>query len=54
MTKEELDVKVSKQKRIIDDANNQICSDVKEYIKSLTYKKSSKGKKKKKKPRIRS
>ena len=38
MTKEELKVKVSKQKRIINDANNQICSDVKEYIESLPYK----------------
>lgn len=38
MTKEELEVKVSKQKSIIDDANNQIYSDVKEYIDSLPYK----------------
>ena len=38
MTKEELKVKVSKQKSIIYDANNQICSDVKEYIESLPYK----------------
>ena len=38
MTKEELKVNVSKQKRIIDDANNQICSDVNEYIESLPYK----------------
>ena len=38
MTKEELKVKVSKQKSIIDDANNQIYSDVKEYIESLPYK----------------
>ena len=38
MTKEELKVKVSKQKSIIDDANNQICSDVNEYIESLPYK----------------
>lgn len=37
MTKEELEVKVSKQKSIIDDANNQICSDVNEYIESLPY-----------------
>ena len=37
MTKEELEVKVSKQKSIIDDANNQICSDLKEYIESLPY-----------------
>ena len=38
MTKEELELKVTKQKSIIDDANNQICSDVKEYIESLPYK----------------
>ena len=38
MTIEELKVKVSKQKSIIDDANNQIYSDVKEYIDSLPYK----------------
>ena len=38
MTKEELELKVSKQKSIIDDANNQIYSDVKEYIDSLPYK----------------
>ena len=38
MTKEELKVKVSKQKSIIDDAYNQICSDVNEYIESLPYK----------------
>lgn len=38
MTKEELKVKVAKQLSIIDDANNQICSDVKEYIESLPYK----------------
>ena len=38
MTKEELEVKVSKQRNIIDDANNQIYSDVKEYIESLPYK----------------
>lgn len=38
MTKEELEVKVLKQKSIIDDANNQIYSDVKEYIESLPYK----------------
>lgn len=38
MTKEELKVKVAKQKSIINDANNQICSDVKEYIESLPYK----------------
>lgn len=28
MTKEELKVKVAKQQSIINDANNQICSDV--------------------------
>ena len=38
MTKEELKVKVDKQLSIIDDANNEICSDVKEYIESLPYK----------------
>lgn len=38
MTKEELKVKVAKQLSIIDDANNQICFDVKEYIESLPYK----------------
>ena len=38
MTKEELKVKVSKQKSIIDDANNKICSDVKYYIDSIPYK----------------
>ena len=38
MTKEELEVKVSKQKSIIDYANNQIYSDVKEYIDNLPYK----------------
>lgn len=38
MTKEELKVKVAKQQSIIEDANNQIYSDVKEYIKSLPYK----------------
>lgn len=38
MTKEELKVKVAKQQSIINDANNQICSDVKEYIESLPYK----------------
>ena len=38
MTKEELKVKVDKQLSIINDANNEICSDVKEYIKSLPYK----------------
>ena len=38
MTKEELEAKVAKQQSIINDANNQICSDVKEYIESLPYK----------------
>lgn len=38
MTKEELKAKVAKQQSIINDANNQICFDVKEYIKSLPYK----------------
>lgn len=38
MTKEELKAKVAKQQSIINDANNQICSDVKEYIESLPYK----------------
>lgn len=38
MTKEELKEKVAKQQSIINDANNQICSDVKEYIESLPYK----------------
>ena len=38
MTKEELNAKVAKQQSIINDANNQICSDVKEYIESLPYK----------------
>lgn len=38
MTKEELKTKVAKQQSIIDDANNQIYSDVNEYIKSLPYK----------------
>ena len=38
MTKEELKAKVAKQRSIINDANNQICSDVKEYIESLPYK----------------
>lgn len=38
MTKEELKVKVAKQQSIINDANNQICSEVKEYIESLPYK----------------
>ena len=38
MTKEELKVNVAKQQSIINDANNQICSDVKYYIDSLPYK----------------
>ena len=38
MTKEELKVKVAKQLSIINDANNHIYSDVKEYIESLPYK----------------
>jgi hypothetical protein len=38
MTKEELKAKVAKQQSMINDANNQICSDVKEYIESLPYK----------------
>lgn len=38
MTREELKAKVAKQQSIINDANNQICSDVKEYIESLPYK----------------
>ena len=38
MTKEELQAKVAKQQSIIDDANNKIYSDVKEYIESLPYK----------------
>lgn len=38
MTKEELEAKVAEQKDIIRNANNQIYSDVKEYIESLPYK----------------
>lgn len=38
MTKEELKVKVAKQQSIIDNANKQIYSYVKEYIKGLLYK----------------
>ena len=38
MTKKELKVKVSKQLSIIDDANNEICSYVNDYIESLPYK----------------
>ena len=35
MTKEELKAKVAKQQSVINDANNQICSDVKERRNSL-------------------
>lgn len=38
MTKQELKVKVAKQQSIIDDANNEICSYVNDYIESLPYK----------------
>ena len=38
MTKEELKVKVAKQQSIINDANNEICSCVNDYIESLPYK----------------
>ena len=38
MTKEELKVKVAKQLSIIDDANNEICSYVNDYMESLPYK----------------
>lgn len=38
MTKEELEAKVAKQQSIINDANNQIYSDMKDYIESLPYK----------------
>lgn len=38
MTKEELDAKIAKQKDIIRNANNQIYSDVKEYIEGLPFK----------------
>lgn len=38
MTKEELKAKVAKQQSIINDANNQICSYVNDYIESLSYK----------------
>ena len=38
ITKEELKVKVAKQLSIIDDANNEICSYVNDYIESLPYK----------------
>lgn len=38
MTKEELKVKVAKQLSIINDANDEICSCVNDYIESLPYK----------------
>ena len=38
MTKEELEAKVMEQKSIIEYAENQICSYVKDYIKDLPYK----------------
>ena len=38
MTKEELKVKVDKQRSIINDANDEICSYVNDYIESLPYK----------------
>ena len=38
MTKEELKAKVDKQQRIINDANNEICYCVNDYIESLPYK----------------
>lgn len=38
MTKEELEAKVTEQKSIIEYAENQICSYVKDYIKDLPYK----------------
>lgn len=38
MTKEELKAKVDKQQSIINDANDEICSCVNDYIKSLPYK----------------
>lgn len=38
MTKEELKVKVAKQQSIINDANDEICSCVNDYIESLPYK----------------
>ena len=38
MTKEELEVKVAKQLSIINDANNETCSYVNDYIESLPYK----------------
>ena len=38
MTKDELKVKVAKQLSIINDANDEICSYVNDYIESLPYK----------------
>ena len=38
MTKQELQVKVLEQQRIINDANVEICSYVNDYIRSLPYK----------------
>lgn len=38
MTKEELKAKVDKQLSIINDANDEICSYVNDYIESLPYK----------------
>ena len=38
MTKEELKAKVAKQQSIINDANEEICSYVNDYIESLPYK----------------
>ena len=38
MTKEELKAKVAKQLSIINDANDEICSYVNDYIESLPYK----------------
>ena len=38
MTKEELEAKVAKQQSIINDANDEICSYVNDYIESLSYK----------------
>lgn len=38
MTKEELEAKVAKQQSIINDAGNEICSYVNDYIESLPYK----------------
>lgn len=38
MTKEELKAKVAKQQSIINNANDEICSCVNDYIESLPYK----------------